>query len=106
MKITEITRRDIIDEMMRQHINWFGRLEDIDFLRRLYDLEKLPSNDSRYKDMLGDIRQHRVNNDDWEDDWVLNDERLNLSDDNQFLRFLCETLHPSARSNKKEVEAL
>ncbi len=75
MKITEITRRDIIDEMMRQHIDWFGRLEDIQFLSRLYDLEKLPSYDSRYKDMLGDIRQHRVNNYDWENDWVLNDEK-------------------------------
>lgn len=68
MKITEITRRDIIDEMMRQDINWFGRLEEIEFLKRLYDIETLPSNDPRYDNMLADIRQHRVNNDDWEDD--------------------------------------
>lgn len=106
MKITEITRRDIIDEMKRRHIAWYGRMEDIEFLSRLYDLEELPSYDSRYKDMLGDIRQHRVNNYDWEDDWVLNDERLNLSDDNKFLSFLCGTLHPLVRGNKEEVKAL
>jgi len=39
MKITEITRRDIVDEMMRQHIDWwFGRLEEIAFLKRYYYL--------------------------------------------------------------------
>lgn len=43
-------------------VSWAGRLQDDEFLARLYDLSKLPSFDHRYKDAAGDIYQHCVRN--------------------------------------------
>ncbi len=108
MAISEITRRDIIDFITLNRIAWWGRLEEPAFLGRLYDLEKLPSDDSRYPTASGDIYKHRVANSDWPDDWVFSDRRFNLlwSDDAQFLRFLSETVHPVVRSDPSEVTKL
>jgi AbiJ N-terminal domain 3 len=70
-KISEVTRRAIIDHLNIANISWSGRHSDDDFLSRLYDLSKLPSHDSRHKTAAGDIWQHTVNNfDDWPRDWV------------------------------------
>lgn len=104
MPITEITRRAIIDALMAGRYDWAGRLRDDDFLSRLYDLNALPSDDNRYSTAAGDIHQHRVNWRDWEDDWVFYDRRFNLlhGPDEDFLRFLCETVHPTVRSNTEE----
>jgi hypothetical protein len=68
MKISQITRRDIIDAITVEKIGWNGRLEEAEFLSRLYNLAALPSTDRRFKDAAGDIWQHRVNNFDWGDD--------------------------------------
>ena len=108
MKISELTRRDIFDAMKIENVIWHGRLEETEFLSRLYDLSALPSYDGRFKDAAGDIWQHRVNNNDWEDDWVFSDTRLNLhrGDDETLLTFLCETIHPVVRQDPIEAERL
>ena len=106
MRISELTRRDIFDAIQSERYNWCGRLEEVEFLRRIYDLESMPSYDSRFEDAAGDIWQHRVNNYDWDDDWVFSDDRFELThgDDEILLRFLCESLHPVVRSDATEVE--
>jgi hypothetical protein len=106
--ITEATRRDIIDLFAANQIAWSGRLEEPAFLSRLYDLQKLPSKDSRYETAAGDIWTHRVSFNDWLDDWVFYDDRFDLLwvPDEQFLRFLCETLHPVVRPNPVEARKL
>lgn len=108
MRISQITRRDIIDSMVSEHVAWCGRLEEPEFLSRLYDLQGLPSTDNRFPNAAGDIWQHRVNNFDWDDDWIFYDDRFNLmnGDDEILLRFLCETLHPVVRSDVTESERL
>ena len=78
MEISELTRRDIIDAMKVEGIDWSGRLDEPQFLMRLFDLNALPSTDPRFSDAAGDIWQHRINNDDWDDDWVFYDRRFNL----------------------------
>src|SRR3990172_12822402 len=105
--ITEVTRRAIID-YLSVGISWSGRLEDHEFLSRLYDLSKIPSTDGRFTSALGDIRQHRGNWNDWENDWVFTDPRFNLlwSSDNELLRFLCETVHPVVRPDIKESKEM
>lgn len=101
-------RINIFDGMRLENVDWSGRLDDIDFLSRLYDLQTLPSSDSRFKDAAGDIWQHCINNDDWERDWVYNDERFQLIDGpaNIFLRFLCEVVHPVVRPDEDEAKKL
>ncbi|RFZ18118.1 hypothetical protein VIMS_01561 [Mycobacterium marinum] len=88
---------------------WEGRLEEPEFLPRIYDLDSMPSTDSRYKSAAGDIRQHRVNNpEDWPDDWVFTDSRFGLQhgDDELVLQFLAEMLHPLVRPDEEEVGRL
>ena len=106
MKISQLTRRDIIDSMVAEKVNWCGRLEESEFLARLFDLQSLPSTDGRFNNAEGDIWQHRVNNFDWDDDWVFYDKRFGLltGDDEVFLRFLCETIHPVVRPDVTESE--
>ncbi len=105
--ITEVTRRAIFDHLTAG-IDWAGRLKDDEFLSRLYDLTAMESDDSRFPNAAGDIYQHRVNWRDWDNDWVFNDRRFNLMqcDDDEFLRFLCETVHPSVRPDSDAAREL
>lgn len=108
-RITAITRRKLFDSITLSGLDWSGRLEETDFLGRIYDLAELPSTDTRYRDASGDIWQHRVNNPyDWEDDWVFTDSRFGLmhGDDEIVLAFLAEMLHPVVRSDEAEVAVL
>lgn len=109
--ITEITRRDIfalfvygmdIEELFdnkRIGYRYNGKLSEVDFLKRIYDLSKLPSYDSRFEDAEGDIWQHTINNDDYESGWVFKDERFGLlnGEDEILLNFLCSVFHPAVR---------
>ena len=104
--LSRATRQNIIDGLKIDRVAWSGRLEEVEFLQRLYDLESLPSNDSRFEDAAGDIWQHRVNNStDWPDDWVYDDARFNLlqGSTDAFLRFLCEMVHPVVRPDRNEA---
>ena len=85
--------------------NWSGRLSETEFLSRLYDLDALPSHDRRCKNAADDIWQHRVNNNDGEPDWVFYDSRFGLltGADREFLRFLCETVHPVVRPDTPQA---
>jgi AbiJ N-terminal domain 3 len=106
--ITQVTRRKIFDTITLSKVFWEGRLEEPDFLARIYDFDTLPSTDSRYKTAAGDIWQHRVNNpEDWPDDWVFTDSRFGLQHgDELVLRFLAEMLHPVVRPDEEEVVRL
>lgn len=93
-KISELTRRDLLDIIMGGFVvkelidgdkkyeletdkfgryiikmPYYGRFDEVEFLSRLYNLDELPSYDSRYRSARGDIIQHTVNNDDWDTFW-------------------------------------
>ncbi|MCX4650220.1 MULTISPECIES: serine/threonine protein kinase [unclassified Streptomyces] len=106
--ITQVTRRRLFKHLAKRGVQWFGDLDEIDFLNRLYDLHLLPSTDMRFTDAEDDIRQHRYNNYDWEDDWIYLDERFGLCDgpDAVLLKFLSEMLHPEVRSDDAEAAAV
>lgn len=127
-KITEVTRRDILDairdgfEVLYDEPEYFGfdgefetgyevkmpfygRLDEISFFTRIYDLEKLPSHDRRYENALGDIRCHLHWGDYPEECWFFDDERFQLrhgDGDEPLLRFMCEMLHPSVRNENSQ----
>lgn len=100
-RISEVTRRAIFDRIVLDKLPWSGRLEEPDFLARLYNLNEMGSTDHRFGDAHGDIWQHRVRNWDWEPDWVFTDQRFGLlhCSDEELLRFLCETLHPVVQAD-------
>jgi hypothetical protein len=88
-------------------IKWWGDLDEIEFLKRLYDLESLPSTDERFDSAESDIRQHRCNNYDWDEDYVFYYEHFKLKDsDTALLKFLAETLHPEVRADRSEVNEI
>jgi len=104
---SELTKRDILDLLSEaltlDAFSYFGRLDEVSFLSRIFDLEELPTNDSRYPDMYGDIRQHTILNDDWDKDWAFYDPRLNIKRDNKiFKKFIEEIFHPVVLDQKSE----
>ena len=132
-KITEVTRRDIIDvirsgcagtyeerkfdDYEREYIEeipceyimcYYWRLTELEFLSRIYDLKSMPSIDSRFKDAERDIWQHTINNDDWDENWVFSDPRfqLNTGSDESLLKFLCEMFHPIVRREDQPWEEI
>lgn len=106
--ISEVTRRNIIDELRLERVKWSGRLDHGAFLSRLFDLDALPSFDPRFRTAARDIQQHTVNNHDWDFDWVYEDSRFTLlrGPDEAFLRFLCEMIHPIVRPDSTESQQL
>lgn len=92
---------DIVElwENKRIYYECYGKLSEIDFLKRIYDLKSLPSHDNRFDDAEGDIWQHTINNDDYENGWIFEDERFGLlnGEDEVLLKFLCAVFHPAVR---------
>jgi hypothetical protein len=105
--ISEVTRRAIVDWLLLQDKPFHGRLDLIDFLRRVWNLSSMPSTDSRFKDAEGDIWQHMVRNNDWTESDLLNN-RLDVlrCPDEQFCKFVETTVHPLARSDRVETQVI
>lgn len=113
-RISEITKCDILDlfqngididewfETKKVTYPYFGRMMELDFLKRLYALKSMRSLDSRFLDAERDIWQHTVNNDDYPSCWVFEDERFQLKNgsDEIYLKFICEIFHPTVRFEK------
>lgn len=107
MRISELTRRDIIDSLLLKDYPFHGRLDLIAFLKRVWDLSSMPSTDGRFKTAEGDIWQHMINNYNWNDAYLLLEYLELLScDDKTFCRFLEECLHPVVRSNEEQTKEL
>jgi hypothetical protein len=108
LTVSKKVRRQILDGLATERVNWAGGLDDIHFLQRLWDVDDLPSSDTRFENMRQDIWQHRINNDDWENDWIYSDPRLALlsGPGETFLQFLCEVVHPAVRKDPDESETL
>ena len=108
--ITEPTRRNLADELVLRNMTPNGRLDEVAFFSRIFNLNDLPTTDYRenqFPDMAADLWQHRVRNPtDWPDDWWVTDERLDLLhvSDETFLRFLAEIVHPIVRPETAERE--
>lgn len=77
-------------------------MEELDFLKRIYDLKSLPSYDSRFSNAEGDTYQYTISNDDYLYGWVFKDEcfQLENGDDETYLKFICEIFHPVVRDEK------
>lgn len=107
--ITNITRKEIFkvlflgvdyyDGIPISKIKYYGDLNIPSFLRRLYDIDNMPSFDSRYTNAKDEIFCHTVANNDYPDDFILDDERFRLrtASDQDLLNFLAEIFHPEVR---------
>ena len=113
--ITKLTRHDIFDVLIngietnnflttdRTPFYIWGNLSPFEFLKRLYPLDKMESNDIKYPTAANEIYIHTVvkpNN--IPNDWIFKDKRFKLNEgsDEYLLNFLCEIFHPEVRDEK------
>lgn len=108
MAVTEVTRRAIIDQLIVGQHWWSGRLEEPDFLGRIYPVTEMESLARRFDSAYGDIWQHPVNNDDWPEHWVFTDTRFGLmtGPNELFLHFLAEPVHPVVRPDRQVAQSM
>jgi len=94
LDISEVTRRQIIDYLILWEKPYQGRLDILEFLGRTWNLETLDC----------DIERHYVRFHDWDDhDLLYGIFNLHTCDDDKFLKFLGNCIHPIVRSDKDEV---
>src|SRR5665213_3566127 len=53
--VSKQVRQNIFDGLRIENVSWSGRLEETEFLARIFDLKSMPSTDSRFNDAAGDI---------------------------------------------------
>ncbi|UTT51236.1 protein kinase domain-containing protein [Rhodococcus gordoniae] len=101
------TRIEIKKLLLTPQYFWHGAQNPIDFLYELYDLNSLPSLDSRFDDAYGDIKKHLDWND-WEESWVFNDPRFEFMTcpDEELLEFVAQTLNPQVRKDFKARKSM
>lgn len=104
--IREGTRRDIVDMLVLRDTSFHGRLDCLDFLKRVWPLDEMPSQDSRFQTATADIATH-VHFGDWDDAHLLL-ERLNLARDAdaRFMRFIEMVVHPLVVPDETEALSL
>lgn len=100
--LRNLGRRIFLDELLLLG-DIPGRMDLTDFLGLTWDLEAMPSTDSRFKTAAGDIWQHMINNDDWSYSYLFVT-YLGLVDgpDEQLLRFLEHVVHPTVRTSEEQ----
>lgn len=107
-EIKKVIRRSIVDELQVGNYNYHGILNEPEFLDRVFGLKDLESKDSRCNNAYEEIYQHTVHYDDWSSNWVFTDPRFNLMycEDQTFLTFLTETIHPAVQIGEDDVLAM
>ena len=111
IKISAETRRSIFDKIM-SHADFLGvfqggNYEDqniVDFLKMIWDLPAMPSEDPRFKNAEADARQHLINNDDWDLTYTF-EHRFNLlaGDTKHFIKFVEACVSPFVRVSSEEI---
>jgi len=78
----------------------------LDFIAKIWDIDLMPSTDSRYQTMRGDIQQHYINNTDWDEHYMFS-EVLGLYNDAEKFQRLIEWI-PSTefQDNERLISSL
>lgn len=125
-RITEITRDEIMQVLIDAHnsdlesyvyheypqdqeydrvFDFSGRKTLIEFLKRIYNFDKIPSQEKSFEEEL--IR-HTIRNKDYDYQWVFQEERLQWfnGNDELILRFVCQMFHPVVRNEKCDWQSV
>lgn len=114
MNISKEQKRAVYDAIMSQD-NPLGRysggtsyedLNVVDFLKLIWDLLAMPSEDGRFRNAEADATQHMVNNDDWTlEDALLKRFNLLAGEQKYFVKFVEAVVSPEVRESKEEIES-
>ena len=106
-------RRSVYDAIMAQEcpLGRYGRgmsyedLNVVDFLKLIWDLPAMRSEDGRFRNAEADAVQHMVNNDDWTlDDALLRRFNLLAGEQKYFEKFVEAIVSPEVRESREEIE--
>lgn len=80
-------------------------LNEVDFMKLIWDLPAMPSEDHRFRNAEADAYQHMINNNDWSLEYALLT-RFNLlaGDDKYFTKYIEVIVSPEVRNSRKEIE--
>jgi hypothetical protein len=105
-RISEVTRRNILDALLLRPDAFYGRLDEVTFLGRVWDLGAMPSTDYRESSLEADLRRH-IGWGDYNDSEVLYGKvNIGRCPDEQFGRFLAECIHPLVRNDERVAAEL
>lgn len=100
--------RDIKTQLLQalsQESDLFGRDGVLNFMGNVLPLRSLPSEDTRYQDAYGDLRQHMVNNNDWEVEQMLFDRfKLHTGPEEYFIKLLETAVSPEIRNTRSRID--
>lgn len=104
LEITEVTRRQIVDYLIAKEKPYWGKLDVLEFLGRIWDLEEIPATDHRQITAYWDIHRHYLTFSDWDDHYLLYTYfNLLRCDSAIFLKFLENCVHPIVLPDKDDV---
>ena len=82
----------------------YGDLNVVDFLKLIWDLPAMPSEDTRFRNAEADAYQHMVNNDDWSlEDALLRRFNLLAGEQKFFIKFVEAVVSPEVRGTKEDI---
>jgi AbiJ N-terminal domain 3 len=104
MRITELTRRNIIDHLIKKG-DISGRLELVIFLERTWKLSNMDSKHNRFRTLKEEIQTKIVDFKD-KSEYHLFFEMLKIFEleDRRFLDFLEQIVHPAVRTSDTQAE--
>lgn len=113
-KLSNVTKRDIIDVLVNGvecddffitetiKITWHGLIDEWDFVESICDVNKITplAGCGTFKN---EYIRHRVNNDDFDNDWFFKDKRFpfQTGSDKDILNIICKIFHPEVRNEKE-----
>jgi len=102
------SRGSLLDVVGARETAGYGAVGEVAVLSRLFDRSTRPSHDSRIQNAERYVWQDCIDNCDWPLDWIYSDTRFRLyaAEQDIFLKFICEVLHPIVRKDDGEQTAL
>lgn len=77
----------------------------LDFIAKIWDIDLMPSTDTRFKTMRGDIQQHYLNNSDWDEHYMFS-EVLGLYNDVEKFQRLIELIPSNEFQDSEEQTSI
>lgn len=114
INLTPKVRRAVYDKIVSLG-NFYGKYADgtysnddlnvVNFLKQIWDLPAMRSEDPRFRNAEADATQHLINNDDWDTSYVF-ERRFNLlaGDQIYFVKFIELVVSPMVRVDRTEME--
>lgn len=109
MEISQENKKEIFNILVKSetdflgnhHNNWINN--NFEFLKSIWDISTMPSEDSRYPNASGDIYQHMINNDDWDLEYLFT-VRLKIYEDTKvFIKFIETVVSPIYRKDEDDI---